>query len=493
MHLLPLLIAPLLSAVPVAPPTADVVLVLKSPRADLPALRELLTEASASAPMLNPARLGTSLSGPLQADLLDAGSLEAAGISLDAPMALFFDAQGSAVCLTAKGKNALERLDATLGATAPAARLAHAGAKLSGTAVGKTWRAGYASKGETLCIASDQPDALPSLKSAAEAMAGKGIDSSKAWKSATAGLTGSTLLYVRSPDASAALELKPSKAGLLARGRAVSAKPVLDKARDADPLGALSVSAPVAARAVLSAKLLADPAGPIASALSFMTSMACPSCDAGITKALHSALAPRLFGSLALLVFGVDATAAGLPRESYFLAPHAYLLGLKDADGARQALSAAIAKLQAGGARLAADDAEGASGWAIEVGPRHLYAGISGSVLYLANDPVARTQALTAAKVEAARPTQAGSAILRGDLTSAALRRISVLDVGKSNLLAGLYAVALQTGPLLRLSTFEVAGEPESSGNTHLELTWTLKPIPSIAPPAPRSTVANPP
>ena len=465
---------------PVAPRSAGAAVQVRSPKTALADLRAFLADAGSYAPALRPVELGRSLGAMLGADLLDPASLEEAGVDLEAPVTVSFQQDATVVCLTTvKGARTLERARAALAGNGQPATLAYKGAQLEGASAGKIWHAGFVSQGKSACFASGGADALPALKAAVDALGGAGLAATPAGKAA-AGLDAPVMAFFQAGEASGALEVHAAKGLLRLVGRAQLKQALLDKPKDADPLAALALEAPLVARASFSTKSVADPAGPASAALGFLVANACKGCDAALARSVLDGLKAELTGSVGVVAKGLDPAAAMQPMGQYFLFQHAYLLPVKDAEKARKALEAGLDKLKAKSATVAAVEMpEGSSQWSVAIGPREVRVGVAHGALFLANDPGARDIALSA--LEAAKPgtaAHAASFAVNGPLATAALRRITVLDVPKSQELAALFAFGVEMGSLVKNARqLEGFADPDGAA-VKFELGFQLEPPP---------------
>jgi hypothetical protein len=406
------------------------------------------------------------MGGPLGVDVLDVAALDESGVDVASPISLAVSERGSLLCFTAKGKTAAARLNAALAEAGRTASRAYKGAKLTGSTVQGRWRAGFAAQGSGMCVSSGSSDALAALKAAVDAMNGAGLASTRVYGRATAGLEGGTIAYSRHDDLSIAFQVKASRKGLWFEGRVVAGKPLLQKPTDAHPLAQLQVTPAVLAMGTLSKQALSDSVGPMAE-LEFLAQSACRSCPPAVIRKLLEEVKTKLSGPQALLVTGVDPSAADEPQSRYYLFPHAYLLTLKDAAGSKAALAGALAQLRAIGVQIFEAEARGEGAhWTMGLGMRQLYLGVAGNTLYVANEKGARDMALAA--LEQAKPgksVHAASFTLDGPAVAAALKRISILDVPRSRELAALFGFSIEAGALLN-AVGPVSGfaDPEPEG-----------------------------
>jgi len=450
---------------PVAPKSAKLVLYVASPKTGLPDLRSFLGQAGTRAPSLRPESLGRSLGSPLGADLLDPASLESVGIDATSPLTVSFSRQGSLTCFRIADAEALTRASNAMAGAGQPVQEKHKGATLSGAAVRNVWRVGLLVKGKAGCFAVGEPDALPLLKDGVTALGGGGI--AKAFAAATAGMTAGILGYLKTPQASGAFEVVPTEKTLLARGHAQAGKLSLEPPADADPLARFTVEAPVVATATLSRQLLADPAGPAGTALSFLVHGACRACGPEVVPQGLAALQKHLSGSLAVVVTRVDPSAAGAPFAQYFLFPHAYLLALSNPAGAKDALISLAESMKGRGAELTTVPGPGEGlHHKVTLGTRPVFFGVSGRLLYVANDLAARDTSLGAASsFEPGKAAHAAQARLDGPRAAKALRRVNLLDIGKMAELAMLFAAGVEAGPLLAGSKdVSVWADPDKAG-----------------------------
>ncbi|MGC4114822.1 MAG: hypothetical protein QM765_09475 [Myxococcales bacterium] len=279
---------------PVAPKSSPATILVRSPKAGLPDLRAFLAEAGQWSAMLRPVELGKSLGAVLGADILDPAALSEAGVDAEAPMSVSFLREATVVCLsTVKGSKTIERARTTLAGSGQPAKQAYKGAQLEGAVAGKIWRAGVATKGSALCFASGGTDALAALKEAVDALGGQGLATTAAVKAA-AGLDAPVMGYFQAAGEGGAFEVRATKGALELVGRAVLGSQPLDKPKEGDVLAGLAVEAPMALRAQLTPKAMADPGSPGASVLSFLASNACKACDAATSQAVLAALKPEV-------------------------------------------------------------------------------------------------------------------------------------------------------------------------------------------------------
>jgi len=463
---------------PIAPKAATFAIQVAEPQSGLPELRGFLTQAGMYSALLKPADLGRTLGAMLGADLLDPASLAEAGIDVTAPLTVSFLAEATVVCaVPAKGGKALERARAALTGAGQPAKQAFKGVTLEGASAGPIWKAGFASKPSVLCVASGGSDALAALKGAVDAMAGAGLAAGPAGKAAT-GLKAPVLAYFQHQGAGGAAEVRAVNGSLKVAGR-LQGPAWLDKPRDADLLATFAPEAPLSARATLTPKALTDPLGPASQTLSTLLASACKGCDAALARSLLDSLRPQLTGTIGVVVKGLDPTAAIEPMAAFFMVPHAYLLPLKDAELGKKTLEAAIEKLKARGAQvLPVESPEGAQ-WAISLGARDVRIGVARGALFVANDSGARDLALASlAAPQPGKPAHAASFSLDGPLATSALRRISVLDVSKSQELAALFVVGVELGSLLRAAGPITGFVDPEAGGVLFEAGLELKPLP---------------
>ncbi len=462
---------------PVAPKAADAVVHVASPQTALPELRAFLTQAGAYAPILKPGDLGRTLGAMLGADLLDPASLTEAGLDASAPMTLGFLAEGTVVCGTQlKGGKAVTRARASMAGAGQPAKQAYKGVTLEGAAAGAQWRGGFAARANALCVASGGSDALVALKAAVDALVGAGFASTLAFKAAPQA-TAPVLVYFQGRGAGGVVELRSKERTLELLAR-VQGPAWLDKPGDADALAAFAPDAPLSARAQVSSKALGDPRGPASMLLGGLLGAACKGCDATLVRTLLESLRPQLTGAAGFVATGIDPSAAGQPLAQYFLVPHAYLLTVKDAAAAQKAVEAGLEKLRAKGATVTPVEMPEGAQWAVGLGSRDLRVGLSRGALFLANDRAALDLAL-AGLAAPGRAQSAASFRLDGPKATSAVRRVSVLDVPKSQELAALFAFGVEAGALLKAAgTITGVVEPEAAG-------WKLSTALTLPPPPP--------
>lgn len=436
---------------PVAPRSSPATVLVRSPKAGLPDLRAFLAEAGQWAPMFRPVELGKSLGAALGTDILDPAALQEAGADVEAPMSVSFLGAGTVVCLgTVKGGKALERARAMLAGSGQAAKLAYKGAQLEGAAAAKTWRAGVATKGSTLCFASGGTDALAALKEAVDATGGQGLAGTKAAKAA-AGLDAPVMGYFQVPGGGGAFEIRAAKGSLELVGRASLESQPLDKPKEGDLLAGLAVDAPLVLRAQLTSKAVGDRGGPGASVLEFLAFNAAKGCDPATAQAVLSTIKPELAGTVAALVDGIDVPGAQQRPSRYYLFPHAYVLPVKDSAKALVALEGALEKLRGKGAKVAKLEAADGGAWSVALGDREARVGVSKGALFIGNQTGALDRMLAAlASAKPGKAEHAMSFVVDGPRATAALRRISIMDVPKSPELAALFAAGVEVGSLLK-------------------------------------------
>lgn len=462
---------------PVAPKTADAVVHVASPQAALPELRTFLTQAGTYSPILKPGDLGRTLGTMLGADLLDAASLTDAGLDASSPMTLGFLKEGIVVCATPlKGGKAVNRARASLVGSGQPAKQAYKGVTLEGAAAGTQWRGGFVSRANALCVASGGSDALVALKAAVDALSGAGFASTPAFKAAPQA-NAPVLVYFQGHGAGGVVELRSRERTLEVVAR-VQGPAWLDKPGDSDALAAFAPEAPLSVRAQLSSKSFSDPRGPAAMLLGGLLGSACKGCDAAFVRQLLESVRPQLTGAAGFVATGIDPSAAGQPLSQYFLVPHAYLLAVKDAAAAQKAVEAGLEKLRAKGATVTPVEMTEGAQWAVGLGNRDLRVGVSRGALFLANDRAALDLALAGVAAPGRAPN-AASFRLDGPRATSAVRRVSVLDVPKSQELAALFAFGVEAGALLKAGgTINGVVEPEASG-------WKLSTALTLPPPPP--------
>jgi hypothetical protein len=377
-------------------------------------------------------------------------------------------------------------MKATLAGAGQVASEKHQGAALTGATVGKAWRSGFVTKGKQACIASGTPDVLPLLKASVAGIGRGGIGAERRWADATGGLSAPVIGYFDADGTLGGLELLPGAEGLKVRGVLIPRQLRLAAPQDGDPLAALRPAAALVATATLARESLTDPAGPAGGAVRFLLHQACPACDREAARAFLDALGPSLFGSMSLLVPRVDPSAAGGPLAQYYLFPHAYLLSLKDSAGAAKALGGLVETLRKNGVQVSDEQNLGEGPHhSLELGGRRVYVGLAGKALYLSNERAARDLALVALKEAApAKAEHALQATLDGPLATAAIRKVTILDVPRSPELAAIFAVGVEAGSLLKAAGPIRAFADPDGRKTRFELDLEL-PKPTPAPEVP--------
>jgi hypothetical protein len=196
---------------------------------------------------------------------------------------------------------------------------------------------------------------------------------------------------------------------------------------------------------------------------------ACPGCDARAAERAADVLGPLLTGHVLLHVEGFRLRPPPRTREArYFALRHGWAAEIKDAPGAARALEALASargfRKAGGGVVLATPDGE-------------VQVGLSGNHLYVANDAGARQSLLAGLKGAAPGKLAHG---LEGEFEALplgkALSGVSVLDAVGNAEAAGLFALALELGPLLRASGTVTVSADAAGTAQRFRLEWPLAP-----------------
>jgi hypothetical protein len=220
---------------------------------------------------------------------------------------------------------------------------------------------------------------------------------------------------------------------------------------------------------LLRARLDAARTGAQARALASTLSRACRECDGRAVDRAVEALAAQLTGQVLLHLEGFRLKPP--PRTHlarYFALRHAWVAEMKDAAAADKALgllaSARGLRRAGGGVVLATEDGE-------------VQVGLSGNHLYVANDARARQSVLAALPGAKQAPLPHGLvAELDAQALGKALGGVSLLDAVGNTEAAGLFAVALEAGPLLRASGVLSLHADKAGAGQRFRLEWPLAP-----------------
>ena len=203
---------------------------------------------------------------------------------------------------------------------------------------------------------------------------------------------------------------------------------------------------------------------------------ACEVCNPDIVGGLMGSLREQLTGEVMLRVDRVKAPPGSLKSRTarYFAVKHAYLAEVSRPEVASAALESLI---KLGAVRTAQDTYTIKAG--TESGAGNVFAGLSGTHLYFANDEEALKAALSMVAQPKPGPLQHSMDIFVDPrLVSRALGQVSLLDLMSSRDLAPLVAIGTELGPLLA-NTDQISGWYDSDGaQQRFAFTWKLAPAP---------------
>ena len=477
--LLPLLVLAAAAEDPgrLVPQAVEWALVAPEAGAGAEASKAFLSVAGARAPLLRPHAIGRTFERAAAVNPFDPEALATAGYDPSRPLAVMSHRSVQLLTFGVKdGEAASKKLAGWLGEIGLSrGPKTVAGGRAFVAVSGKSTVAAYAIRGDRAwaCrMVENGGDAEATLRAALEAHAGKkSLAGRKDWKAVRdgpepwrfwgtlprTGASGALALRMAAADTLGGRGrlAAPDVAALLGAGAPAFA--------GADVPGALLV-----ARARLSGKAF-GPGGALRTALRWLLARGCRSCPASLADGFAEKLAPKLEGSLALVVDRLDVAAiesAGGRLDADAL-PHLYVLPLKDPAGVAALLAplAEKAGLKAapldGGTHLAAPG---------------LVVGVAGDVLYVGNDPGARDRALPRLRAAAAAKGGALPAEVRGEpaAISKALEPLGMGDVFGGGVLAGLFGLKVELGPLLDGSGPISGGASPQGSAVAVDLSWDL-------------------
>jgi hypothetical protein len=448
--------APLLALLLAAAPPAAAV--NASDPAALAGLRAFLTTASVYAPALEPAPLGRALGSGLAVDVLDRSAWGSTGLDPAGGATAWVLDDGTTVLvlpvkdpkrLLARAHLGLESLGTVT--TEHAAALTTLTARSNGAAQGQVvvgkgkvalWLGGGHAARTVEALSAKQP--APEL---------------------ARGLTGPlTVLADAGLRAGLGAGLSPKASELGMDVRFAGGGPLLAHGVES-ALGKLVVPGALFVRADLSPLALREVRGNL---LPLLQSVLPESARPGATPLLES-----LSGPVALVVTGLDPDAGKGHSEAdnSFLLRQALAAEVKDPAHTLELFNALVT--QSGGEVLPLT-APGTHA-RIRIGSRReLYLGLSEAILYLASDTSSREALLAGLPAAHGMAAHAGEVVLDGPRVETLLGKISILDAAKSTLLAGLFAVAVEGGPLLQAlgtTTWVLEADPKgarATGTLHL-------------------------
>jgi len=206
---------------------------------------------------------------------------------------------------------------------------------------------------------------------------------------------------------------------------------------------------------------------------------ACEVCNPDIVGGLMGSMREQLTGEVMLRVDRVKAPPGSLRTRTarYSAVKHAYLAEVSRPEVASAALESLI---KLGAVRTAQDTYAIKAG--TESGAGNVFAGLSGTHLYFANDEEALKAALSMVAQAKPAPLEHSMDIFADPrLVSRALGQVSLLDLMSSRDLAPLVAAGTELGPLLA-NTDQLSGWYDSDGATQrFAFTWKLSPGPAPA------------
>jgi hypothetical protein len=419
-------------------------------------------EAGRSTPLLRSAVFSEELLPLLQVDLTDAAALARAGVDAAGPFTASLLPAGRVACFTVKDVNLFRgHADGALRREGPAWTGTVPGVTAAAALRGTEPALGYVLSNRQACVVSAPRRGGAWLLRTASKLLGS-PPAPAGWKEGR-GLPGEFFLGGEGLLAG----VRASATGLVAEGRASALPGGLPGALGPGPTpyGAVSRTGPGLLRARLDPARLAG----LARGLAGQLARTCRECDTRAAERAADVLGSLLTGHVVLHVEGFRLRPPPRTREArYFALRHGWATEVKDPPGAARALEALAAargfRKAGGGVVLATPDGE-------------VQVGLSGSHLYVANDAVAR-QALLAALKGAApgRLAHGLEAELEPSPLGKALSGVSLLDAVANAEAAGLFAVALELGPLLRASG-NVTWSADAAGTAQrFRLEWPLAP-----------------
>lgn len=437
--------APLLALMLCAAPASPVV--VSAEPAAIDGLRAFLAAAAAHAPALEPAPLGRSLGTDLALDLLDRSAWPSAGLDPSGTATAVVLRDGATVLLLpvkdAKRAQGRAQLGLQSQGTVGVEKAAGVTTLTARAATAVQGKVAFAKSKAALWLGGGDPARLP------EALAARAPSPERA-----RGLKGPlTVLAEVSPHAGIGAGLSPHGSDLDMDVRLAGEGPLVARGVES-ALGKLTMAAPLFLRADGSALALEALRGTL---LPLLHGLLPAPAREGLRQ-----LTALFSGPAAWVVTGLD-PGVGQGSDQLFVLRQALAAEVQDPAQAQERLDALLA--QAGGEALPLP-APGKHARIRLGGHRELLLGLSGRVLYLATDASARDGLLAALPTAQGTAATAGEVVLDGPRAAQLLGKVSILDAARSPLLAGIFAVAVEGGPLLKalgLTRWTIAPDPKGA------------------------------
>jgi hypothetical protein len=466
--MLSLVLATTLAAAPAPRAATSADTLVHIPRLDaLAGLSTFLERAGRDAALLRPAAWYAELHPFLPLDPQRPETLTAAGIDPAGPLTLSLDSTGRVSCVRLTDAKAFQaRAAAALGAEGREVKPSTAsGVTTVSVPRDMGGHAGYALKGNEACAFSSLSSGFveegwgKALLKESSRLVGR-APKPDARLSAVPGL-----LYIVAPGRKLVLGVGASATELRLEGSSAGLPLPAFQAAGTSPYGAMKPEGLLFSRARVAPASLGHAVGNVSSRIQ----QVCPDCPPAEVDALARTVARHLTGHTLLRVEEVKVRGSLRTPEARFFAPRQALAAeLTDAAAVKAAL-APLAKFP--GARALED------GHALTVKGGTLFVRLSGRHLVVGNDEAATQTLLAALPSQGARLERAVDFTLDPQRVSRGLAQVSLMDVVKDKQLAGIFAIAVELGPLLGKSEHLTGWLDSAPGNTHrFSLTWTLPP-----------------
>jgi hypothetical protein len=466
--MLSLVLATTLAATPAPRALSSADTLVHIPRLDaLGGLSTFLERAGREAALLRPAAWYAELHPFLSLDPRHPETLSAAGIDPAGPLTLSLGNTGRVSCSRlADPKAFLARAASALGAEGREVKPTTSGG-LTTVSVPRDMggHAGYALKGSEVCAFSsvssgfvDDGSGKALLKQASQLVSRAARPDARL--SAVPGL-----LYLIIPGQKLVMGVGASGTELRLEGSSAGLPLPAFQAAGPSPYGAMKPDGLLFSRAHVAPASVSHAVGNVSSRIQ----QVCPECPSTQVDALTRAVARNLTGHTLLRVEEVKVTGSLRTPEARFFAPRQALAAELTDPAAVKAALAPLAKFP--GATALED------GHALAVKGGTLLVRLSGRHLVVGNDEAATQALLATLPSQGAKRERAVDFTLDPKRVSRGLAQVSLMDVMKDKKLAGLFAIAVELGPLLGKSEHITGWLDSAPGNTHrFSLTWTLPP-----------------
>jgi hypothetical protein len=466
--MLSLLLATTLAAAPAPRAATSADTLVHIPRLDaLASLSTFMERAGKDAALLRPAAWYAELHPFLSLDPRRPETLTAAGIDPAGPLTLSLDNTGRVSCSRLTDPKAFQaRAADVLDAEGREVKPSTAGGVTTvSVARDMGGHAGYALKGNEVCAFSslgggfvDDGAGKVLLKEASRLVSRAAKPDARL--SAVPGL-----LYLVVPGRKLVMGVSASDTELRLEGSSAGLPLPSFQAPGTSPYGAMKPDGLLFSRARVAPASLSHAVGSVSGRLQ----QVCPECPPSEVDALARTVARYLTGHTLLRVEEVKVRGSLRSPEGRFFAPRQALAAELTDAGAVKAALASLAKFP--GATALED------GHALSVKGGTLLVRLAGRHLVVGNDEAATQTLLAALPPQGAKLERAVDFTLDPKRVSQGLAQVSLMDVMKDKQMAGIFAIAVELGPLLGKSERLTGWLDSAPGNTHrFSLTWALPP-----------------